>query len=103
MIRTTDAPAPTLTGALRPGRSRALGRMLQVAAAVYQGVALMAFIASLFLAAGWLKSPFMGAFFEQTLVFNGAVPSGEPETWDLYNQGVRFGDRLVAVNDVPVR
>ncbi|HEX9016453.1 MAG TPA: GAF domain-containing protein, partial [Chloroflexota bacterium] len=105
MIKTTPAPrpAPVMAGTLPAGRSQALvSRTLQLAAFVYQAVALAAFVAALFLAASWLKVPFLGAFFEQTLVFNGSVPSGDSSTWFLYDHGVRFGDRLVSVNNIPV-
>jgi len=104
MISTTEAPHPPLTDALRAERSRlVLARLLRIGATAYQAVALLAFVAALFLASGWLKTPFIGALFEQTLVFNGARPSGEADTWDLYNQGIRFGDRLLSVNNQPVR
>src|SRR5512135_2794485 len=104
MISTTDAPHPPLTDALRAERSRlVLARSLRIGATVYQAVALLAFIAALVLANGWLKTPFIGALFEQTLVFNGAGPGGVADTWDLYNQGVRFADRLLSLNNQPVR
>ena len=103
MMRSTDVPAPSLAAALRVERSNALlGRVLQIIASIYQAVALIAFLVSLFLANSWLKTPFLGAFFEQTLVFNGAAPAGESEAWDLYSQGIRFGDRLVTVNGIQV-
>src|SRR5512146_2631741 len=104
MISTTEAPHPSFTDALRAERSRlVLARLLRVGATIYQAVALVAFVAALFLANGWLKMPFLGALFEQTMLFNGAPPTGEADTWDLYNQGVRFGDRLVSVDNVPAR
>src|SRR5512140_68042 len=103
MIQTDRTPRSALTGALRAERSATfLNGALQVAAAVYQAVALFAFVASLFLAASWLKVPFIGAFFEQTMVFNGAKPTGEAETWFLYDHGVGLKDQLVSVNNVPV-
>ncbi len=103
MIRTTEAPASTLAAAVRRQRTAAiLGRVMQIAASVYQVVALVAFVASLFLAASWLRTPFIGAFFEPTLVFNGVGPTGGSETWNLYDQGIRFGDRLVSVNGIEV-
>ncbi len=104
MIQTTDAPSSALTDTLRLERSNALrSRVLQVAASVYQAIAIIAFIAALFLAGSWLRTPFIGALFEQTNVFNGATPSGDAGTWFLYNQGVRFGDRLISVNNINVR
>ncbi|MGZ6315834.1 MAG: GAF domain-containing protein, partial [Anaerolineales bacterium] len=104
MIQTTDAPPSALTDTLRLERSNALrSRVLQVGASVYQAIAIIAFIAALFFAGSWLRTPFIGAFFEQTNIFNGATPSGDAASWFLYNQGIRFGDRLISVNNINVR
>ncbi|HTP00898.1 MAG TPA: GAF domain-containing protein [Anaerolineales bacterium] len=102
MISSTDVPTHPLAKSRSERSSGLLSRILQIGTSLYQLVALVAFVAVLFLAASWLKLPFMGALYEQTLLFNGAVPAGEPETWDLYSQGVRFGDQLVSINNVPV-
>src|SRR5690349_12152945 len=104
MIQTSNAAPPALTDVLRTERSNALrSRILQIAASIYQLIALIAFIVAIFFATSWLKLPFLGAFLEQTNVFNAAKPGGESDTWFLYNQGIRFGDRLLFVNGVPVR
>lgn len=87
-------------------RSRAssgfLDQALQVLVFLYQFVAAAAFVAAIFLGTAWVKLPFMGAFYEQTLVFNGVAPGGGTDAWNLYNQGVGLGDRLVAVNGIQV-
>ena len=80
-----------------------LDQALQVIVVGYQLLAVVAFILALFFATSWIKTPFLGAFYEHTLVFNGAAPSGESTNWDLYNQGVKLGDQLIAVNNVNVR
>src|SRR5512139_1415716 len=80
-----------------------LNQTLQIAVFAYQAIAAAAFIAALFLAQWWLSTPFLGAFYEHTMVFNGAGPAEFTSAWDLYNQGVRVGDQLLAVNGVPVR
>ena len=80
-----------------------LNQVFQIGVFVYQALAVAAFIAAILLANWWLKAPFLGAFYEHTLVFNGAGPTEFGDAWDLYNQGVRLGDQLVAVNGVPVR
>lgn len=77
-------------------------QILQAIVLAYQAVAVAAFVAALFLAAWWLKTPFLGAFYEQTLVFNNAVPSQPSDAWELYNKGVKLGDQLAAVNGIPV-
>ena len=79
-----------------------LNQASQTIVFAYQALAAAAFITALFLAAWWLQTPFLGAFYEQTLIFNGAVPSQPSEAWDLYNQGVKLGDQLIAVNSVSV-
>ena len=76
--------------------------VLQTAVTIYQGTAILVFVVALFLAGNWLKVPFLGAFFEQTMIMNGAGPSEQSEAWNLFSQ-LEFGDQLVAVNGVPVR
>jgi len=82
--------------------SSALGQVLQVAVFLYQFVAVAAFILAIFLALAWMKAPFLGAFYEHTLVFNGAAPSGDGQAWDLRSQGIQLGDQLISVNGVEV-
>jgi len=45
-----------------------------------------------------MNTPFLGAFYEHTMVFNGVVPAGPDASWDLRNQGVKLGDQLLEVN-----
>jgi signal transduction histidine kinase/putative methionine-R-sulfoxide reductase with GAF domain len=85
-----------------PRLKATLSRSLQVIVLVYQGAATLAFVITLFLANHWLSLPFLGAFFEQTLAYNGGVPSQPSEEWDLYNQGIQLGEQLVSVNGVEV-
>ena len=63
-----------------------LTRTLQWLIGVYQAAAIFAFVASLFLAAQWLHQPFLGAFFEQTMVFNGLQPASDGDDWSLVSQ-----------------
>jgi len=46
----------------------------------YQGIALLALVVIPFLAVQWLQTPFLGAFVEQTMIFNGVwtgcLPAG---------------------------
>jgi signal transduction histidine kinase/putative methionine-R-sulfoxide reductase with GAF domain len=80
----------------------ALNNILQVAVFIYQLIAVAAFIAALYFGTLWLKIPFLGAFFEHTLIFNGSGPTGSSASWDLRNQGIKLGDQLLSVNGVPV-
>jgi signal transduction histidine kinase/putative methionine-R-sulfoxide reductase with GAF domain len=81
-----------------------LNRALQVAVLAYQALAVGVFIAALVLASSWLKTPFLGAFYEHTMVFNDVRPSDATVgSWGLYYKVDRLHDQLVAVNGVPVR
>ncbi|MBN2119166.1 MAG: GAF domain-containing protein [Anaerolineales bacterium] len=73
-----------------------LGKFTQSVVLVYQGIAVVIFIASLVLGAAWLRQPFLGGFLEQTLVLNG---TGEDRPdWALYAQGFKIGDQLLYAN-----
>ena len=76
-----------------------LSKVLQFIILVYQVVAVLVFIFAIVFAINWLKQPFLGAFFEPTLVRNDAAPSEPSEAWQLYNQGVEHGDHLQSVAD----
>ena len=79
-----------------------LNRILQAAVFAYQALAVAAFIAALVLARSWLSTPFLGAFFEHTMIFNEIGPTEPSDAWELFRQ-VKLGDQLVEVNGVPVR
>ncbi|HSQ39172.1 MAG TPA: GAF domain-containing protein, partial [Anaerolineales bacterium] len=85
-----------------PRLKATLNNILQVIVTIYQGTAILVFVFALFLASRWLKTPFLGAFFEQTMLKNTAGPSEPSKAWELYDQ-IEFGDQLTAVNGVPVR
>ena len=79
-----------------------VNQALQAVAFAYQFLAVATFITALFLANWWMNAPFLGAFYEHTMVFNGVVPAGVDASWDLRNQGVKLGDQLISVNDQAV-
>jgi signal transduction histidine kinase len=85
-----------------PRLNATLNNILQIIVTVYQGTAILVFVFALFLASRWLKTPFLGAFFEQTMLRNAAGPSQPSAAWNLYSQ-IEFRDQLTAVNGVPVR
>jgi signal transduction histidine kinase len=70
---------------------------------IYMGIVLVAFLAVPFLAYTYYVTPFPGAFFEQTLLVNNIKPPDGTQRWELYRQGIEFGDQLIAVNDQPVQ
>jgi signal transduction histidine kinase/putative methionine-R-sulfoxide reductase with GAF domain len=79
-----------------------LSRVLQWVVLIYQAIAVVVFIASIFLAYDWLKNPFLGGFVEQTLVLNGSDTSEAGKHWSLYAQGFRLGDQLISVDGLMV-
>jgi len=64
----------------------------------YQAVAVIVFVAGLYFSYGWLKNPFIGGFFEHTLVLNGSDSHDGGKQWELYAQGFGVGDQLLSVD-----
>ncbi|HSO13133.1 MAG TPA: GAF domain-containing protein [Anaerolineales bacterium] len=79
-----------------------LNRVLQVVVLFYQFVAVLVFIRTLSLATDWLRNPFLGGFFEHTLVLNGSDTSEVGEKWAMYEHGFDVGDQLLSIDGVPV-
>ena len=78
-----------------------INQSLQWMVLVYQVAAAVLFLGGLYYASLWFKQPFLGAFYEHTLVFNGTGPAeGTPE-WALFKQ-VEVGDQLIAIEGNPV-
>src|SRR5687767_8217085 len=82
--------------------NRILSNVVQSVVLVYQGIAAVVVIASLFLAYNWLKNPFIGGLFEQTMVLNGSNTSEAGKQWALYEQGFGLGDQLKSVGGHPI-
>lgn len=53
------------------------------------------------LAARWIQKPFLGAFLEQTLVFNGVGPQSHTP-WAAIDAGLAFPAHLTGIDGVPV-
>ncbi|MBI5822577.1 MAG: GAF domain-containing protein [Chloroflexi bacterium] len=81
--------------------SALIGRILQWIVFGYQAAAAIIFLGGLFFANRWLQQPFIGAFYEHTLVFNGTGPQEFEPAWALYKE-VSLGDRLISINGTPV-
>lgn len=79
-----------------------VGTVTQWFVLVYQGIAVLLFVVSLFSAYAWLKNPFIGGFFEQTLVLNGSDTREAGKHWALYENGFKLGDQLVSVSGTPI-
>jgi len=68
----------------------------------YQALAVVVFIAGLYLSYGWLSNPFIGGFFEHTFVLNGSDTREAGKQWAMYAQGFKQGDQLISVNGTPI-
>jgi signal transduction histidine kinase len=78
-----------------------LNNILTWIVAVYQFVAVLVFFACIYLGIVWIKEPFIGSFYEHTLVFVDTGPTQKGSAWE-FNALVSSGDQLVAVNHEPV-
>ena len=79
-----------------------LSKITQWIVLVYQAIAVLIFAASLYMGLVWLRNPFLGGFFEQTMVLNGTDTREPGKHWALYEQGFKIGDQLVSVNNQSV-
>lgn len=79
---------------------KSLGRFLAGIVFLYQAVAAIALLWAFVLAVQWVREPFLGSFYEHTLVFTdtGSVA----EEW-AFNAVVNSKDQLLAVNGVDVK
>ncbi len=82
--------------------NEALSKFTQWIVLVYQAIAVLIFAASLYMGFVWLRNPFLGGFFEQTMVLNGTDTREPGKHWALYEQGFKIGDQLISVNGRPV-
>ncbi len=79
-----------------------ISQALQWLVFLYQTVAAVLFVVGLYVATTlWLPQPFLGAFYEHTLVFNGTGPVEASPEWALFDQ-VEVGDQLVAIDGISV-
>ncbi|MBT7075653.1 MAG: PDZ domain-containing protein, partial [Anaerolineae bacterium] len=82
-------------------KKRNFDKALEISVLLFQAIAIIAFILILISATKWLKSPFMGAFVEHSLLFNGVGTEREdinPEAWQLFNAGLSLGDQLKEID-----
>ena len=79
-----------------------VNRVIQAILLAYLAIAVVIFISVLYAAGDWLKNPFIGDFFEHTMVLNGSDTSEDGKSWAMYVQGFNVGDQLVSVDGFPV-
>ena len=82
--------------------NKLLGNVLTWIVLIYQAFALFVFFACIYFGIGWIKEPFIGSFYEHTLIFNDSGPTQKGTPWEL-NGLVASGDQLIAVNHIPVQ
>nr|BAL44381.1 multi-sensor signal transduction histidine kinase [uncultured bacterium]BAL56579.1 multi-sensor signal transduction histidine kinase [uncultured Chloroflexota bacterium] len=96
----------TLARTLRLPFPLTIERLLQIGVLLYQATAIVALIAALFFVNYWLDTlPFLGAFFDPTLVFDEVGPStSSAEAWPLHRAlSFERGDRLIAIQGQEIR
>jgi len=76
-------------------------QILQWVVFLYQIMAVVAFMIGIYLGMRWVQMPFLGAFVEHTMIFNGVGPIEPSADWGLF-QEVKFGDQLIKINDSPI-
>ena len=76
-------------------------RFLSLAVAIYQVIALFVLASLVLSAVRWFNTPFIGAFVENTLIFNTIQPV-QPGSWNAQNAGFRFGDQLIALDGIEI-
>lgn len=79
---------------------KSLGRFLAGVVFLYQAVAAIALIWAFVLAVQWVREPFLGSFYEHTLVFTDT--GSDAGEW-AFNAVVNSKDQLLAVNGVDVK
>lgn len=74
-------------------------RILEISVMAYQALAIIVFILIPIFATRWWSTPFMGAFIEQTMGFNGVGPTRtEDEPWELFLSPVELYEYLLEIN-----
>ncbi|MCJ7483743.1 MAG: hypothetical protein MUO31_12370, partial [Thermodesulfovibrionales bacterium] len=78
-----------------------INQTLQWMVFIYQIAAVVTFMIGIYLGVRWVQMPFLGAFVEHSMVFNGVGPAEPSAAWKLFRE-VKLGDQLVKINDIPV-
>ena len=73
-------------------------KTLEVSVLLYQAIAIIAFVLIPISASKWMQRPFIGAFVEHSLLFNGVGTKNNPEAWQLFDAGLSLGDQLKAID-----
>ena len=82
-------------------KKKTIDKVLETSVLIYQAIAVITFIAIPILAFQWWQTPFIGAFVEHSMIFNGIGPtreSTEDNRWELFISEVELGDQLIAID-----
>jgi signal transduction histidine kinase/signal transduction protein with GAF and PtsI domain len=80
--------------------NKKLDKAIETSILIYQVIAVILFITIPLIATQWWKTPFIGAFFEHSMVFNGVGPvrsDTNEDQWELFNNEVQLKDQLIAI------
>lgn len=91
-------PTATSESLYNPNAARLRLGILIVAFVLTIGV----FVAYLILAITWRTQPFLGVMLNHTMTVTGGSPN-TPNTWNGLTAGLRAGDRLLAIDNTPIR
>ncbi|MCF6277341.1 MAG: hypothetical protein L3J16_01125 [Anaerolineales bacterium] len=80
-----------------------IGKALQLTVFAYVLVGFIAWILYAFFAASWWNTPFIGAFTEHSMLFNGVGVHREDGSWQLFNDGVVLNYHLEQIDGRDVR
>ncbi|HNF93277.1 MAG TPA: hypothetical protein PLQ75_01395, partial [Anaerolineales bacterium] len=80
---------------------KSIGRVLTGIAFLYQAIAVVVVVWALVVAAQWIREPFLGSFYEHTLVFTD--PAADSTGVWAFNKIVNSGDQLIAINGTDVK
>ena len=79
-------------------------KALEISVIAYQAIAIVVFISLAIFASNWWKTPFIGAFVEQTMSFNGVGPTRtDDQPWELYKAPVELYEYLLEIDGQTVR
>ncbi len=79
-----------------------INQTLQWIVFTYQFIAISAIMVSFYQGYLWAQLPFIGAFYEHTLVFNGVGPAAPNDQWALYDGVGKLGNQLVSINGIQI-
>ncbi len=101
-VRTPPEAHPQAMPEAAPARRAMVDQFARAAVATVLVLTLVIYLlATPALAFRWLRQPFLGAFVEQTLVFNN-VGATDAQPWPAFAAGVQPGDELQAIDGTPV-